>query len=168
MVASLWPNFWIDSCCDRSFRLPFSSNTWWAFPIAFWSGSTSTLILLRMERTWTNPRKPPNPPGEVLIKMATLSLKHTKGDSSRSGRDAQSIAFFSKVVIELLYSGQAIRNPWCAFIIALQIARPRFGHFGVVTRNAATGDNPSIYAQCGEGGFEHFAADIIEIDINPI
>ena len=47
-------------------------------------------------------------------RAAVLPLKHTSPGSLRlAGRVAQSMAFFSSGVMEPLYSGQAMMNPWC-------------------------------------------------------
>ena len=70
-----------------------------------------TPMFPRMERTVTRPRRPPSAPGDAAISEATLPTKHANGGSPTTGRDAQSMAFFSTAVMELLYSGAEMRNP---------------------------------------------------------
>ena len=50
------------------------------------------------------------------MSAAALPAKHASGGSPATGRDAQSIAFLSTPLIELLYSGALIRRPWWASI----------------------------------------------------
>ena len=54
---------------------------------------------------------PPSPPGDALISPATLSLKQDIGDVSSPCLEVQSIVFLRTPEIELLYSGDEIRNP---------------------------------------------------------
>ncbi len=70
-------------------------------------------MLPRMERTCTSARIPPSPPGEALTSAHVFPEKATSGGSSSlSTRETQSMVFFSAAVMELLYSGEAISNPW--------------------------------------------------------
>ena len=98
-------------CCFESFRDPSELNASCAFATAIWSGRTITPMLLRIDRTWTSPLKPPRAPGEALIRVATLLRKATNDGSPGAGRETQSMAFFSTAVIELLYSGEAMSRP---------------------------------------------------------
>jgi hypothetical protein len=68
-------------------------------------------MLLRMERTVTSPRRPPNAPGEAASRPQTFPVKHSSDFSFGTGRETQSMTFLSAAVIELLYSGQPIRSP---------------------------------------------------------
>ena len=54
---------------------------------------------------------PPSAPGDALTSTAALPVKQASGGSPATGREAQSIVFFNNAVIELLYSGEEIKNP---------------------------------------------------------
>jgi hypothetical protein len=51
---------------------------------------------------------------DVAISAAILPVNATSDGSPGTGRETQSMEFFSSAEIPELYSGEAMSSPWCA------------------------------------------------------
>ena len=66
--------------------------------------------------------KPTKVAGRGTHQNGGLPFERQRDGSLGTGRDTQSMAFFKTAVIELLYSGEAIRKPSCSTINAFSFA----------------------------------------------
>ena len=105
------------SCADSSFKDSLL-NAFAALLKAYCFGTMIIPRLESMDRTLARPRNPPNAPGDAASSAAVLPVKAASAGWFGTGRETQSIVFFSTALIALLYSGQLRMIPWLSIIMA--------------------------------------------------